>query len=56
MAYETEVSMGMTDRQFDAYQEELLQLLHQAREEIKEAESKTLDKLIQNIEKRLSRP
>ena len=48
--------MGMTDRQFDAFQEDLLELLRQAKEETKSVESKTLDKLISNIEKRLSRP
>jgi len=50
------VTMGMTDRQFDAYQEELLENLRSAREELRGIETVKLDKIISNIEKRLSRP
>ena len=49
--------MGMTDRQFDAYQQDLLQLLKRIEKEIAEnGKSEDLEVLIQNMEKRLSRP
>ncbi|MCL2616271.1 MAG: hypothetical protein FWD96_01350 [Defluviitaleaceae bacterium] len=47
--------MGMTDHQFDAYLEELLDNLRGAREEI-QGEAKKLDQIIHKIERRLSRP
>ena len=49
--------MGMTDRQFDAYQSLMLNLLKKADQEIKEkGESKQLTELIASIEAELQRP
>ena len=52
--------MGMTDRQFDAYQEIQLRELKRAEEEIKELtggkKSKVLEQIIASIEKQLQRP
>jgi len=45
--------MGMTDRQFDSYQSNLLEILKQAD---KESESETLKRLIARIENELKRP
>ena len=50
--------MGMTDRQFDAYQESLLRDLKRIKEEATKAgvQIKDLDDLIQSIENQLKRP
>jgi len=52
--------MGMTDRQFDAYQQSLLRELRRIKEEIEEnsdcAKSKSLEALIKGLEEQLSRP
>ena len=52
--------MGMTDRQFDAYQQSLLQTLERIREQVEEATEgkkiKDLEQLIKNIETQLQRP
>ena len=50
--------MGMTDHQFDVYQESLLRDLERIREEIAESNgngSKTLERLIQDTESHLKR-
>ncbi|MCL2618984.1 MAG: hypothetical protein FWD98_08050 [Defluviitaleaceae bacterium] len=50
--------MGMTDRQFDAFQEDLLELLREAKAEAlsKGVEIVRLEKMIANIERRLAKP
>ena len=52
--------MGMTDRQFDAYQKSLLRDLKRIEEEITKiadgAKSKALEGLIKDIEEQLKRP
>jgi len=52
--------MGMTDRQFDAYQKTLLQSLRRAAKEIEEikpnAKSESLEVIIRDIEDQLKRP
>ena len=52
--------MGMTDRQFDAYQQSLLRDLKRIKDEIESAgdkkKSETLNALIADIENQLSRP
>jgi hypothetical protein len=50
--------MGMTDRQFDAYQTRLLREFEKIEEEIKEsgAKSKTLETLKKDTEDMLKRP
>jgi len=52
--------MGMTDRQFDAYQEIQLRELKRAEEEVEELtggkKSKVLEQIIASIEKQLQRP
>jgi len=52
--------MGMTDRQFDAYQEMLLRELKRIEEEVGKikdgAKIKELEALIKSIERQLQRP
>ena len=52
--------MGMTDRQFDAYQEVQLRELKRAEEEIEELtggkKSKILEQIIGDLERQLRRP
>ena len=49
--------MGMTDKQFEAYQQSVLRRLQAAREEITEKkETKTLDTMIEDIENQLKKP
>ena len=52
--------MGMTDRQFDAYQKSLLRDLKRIEEEVAEIageiKSKELESLIKDIEEQLKRP
>ena len=50
--------MGMTDRQFDSYQEILLRNLKRAKDEVTASggSSKELDDLIDSLERQLSRP
>ena len=52
--------MGMTDRQFDAYQKSLLRDLRRIEEEIDKisdgAKSKELEALIKDLEEQLTRP
>ncbi|MCL2619164.1 MAG: hypothetical protein FWD98_08965 [Defluviitaleaceae bacterium] len=47
--------MGMTDKQFDAYQIQLLENLRNARADLKDVEAVKLDKIIANIEESLRR-
>ena len=52
--------MGMTDRQFDAYQLSILQTLKRIRQQVLEAtngkEIEDLELMIKNIESQLQRP
>lgn len=49
--------MGMTDRQFDAYQESLIRNLQKALEEIeKSGSTKELEDLIAELRSQLKRP
>ena len=50
--------MGITDRQFDAYQQSLLRELKRALRELEEAgiENETIKSLIRDIESQLNRP
>lgn len=50
--------MGMTDKQFETYQADLLHLLEIADSEIKAsgARSQTLERLIKNIDSALKKP
>lgn len=50
--------MGMTDRQFDAYQQILLRELERIEEEITQSgvKNQSLERLIQDIQSQLNRP
>jgi len=55
--WEGSVHMGMTDRQFDAYQKNLLRRLEIALKECKEQGTQVeLEKIMQDLDEQLKRP
>ena len=48
--------MGMTDRQFDSYQQTLLGRLETAYEEMQKGNDKEMKKIIDEIKSQLQRP